>query len=251
MAKTLADLIKSINESKTGKSFYTHVDETGHLQVDDTDLKIGEDGRLFLDKQGTLRRTFEEWGRNNALVQAVIDGHTTFSTEFYKAFGAYKTREDFTAPFVPPKGLQANNLSYIFELLEGCIGSYPHNDSFSERLGINKTNGITAGVAGGSAAGLVYSLLAANTAPSELRYISRRRLLKALVPTGAVIGGAMGLFHGHSRSRELKDKLLEIESNAEYLDKVIAKTFVNKPSAAILPNYMGRRGFFNSLYNRS
>ena len=61
MDRTLAELVKSIDEEKIGGSFWTEVGQSNQLKVGDVEVKADKDGRLVLDKHGTLVRTFNEW----------------------------------------------------------------------------------------------------------------------------------------------------------------------------------------------
>ena len=129
MSRTLVELIKSINQADINGDINAQIGESGQLKVHDVDVIAGQDGRLMLDRHGTLVRTFKEWGGRNPLVQWVLDGHTTFTQEFHKAFDSYMAAGDFSAPFHPPEDYAFQFLNSAMEYLEASIGQLPRNDS--------------------------------------------------------------------------------------------------------------------------
>lgn len=228
MDRTLAELVKSIDEEKIGGSFWTEVGQSNQLKVGDVEVKADKDGRLVLDKHGTLVRTFNEWGRDNPIVKEVMDGDTTFTREFYSAFGQYMSQGDFTKPFFPSE-IYSNERRV--QVLEACIGTLPRQSEWYNRATSNTVNGAASGflVGGSFVAGLTA------IAPKD-RFIDRRGAIKFLGALAAAFGGIVGGNIGYTR-HEKQEKILKLlESNAEYLDKMISTTF-NKPIAVAVPQY--------------
>src|SRR3989338_3743224 len=133
---------------------------------------------LPVDKDGLIRKAFEEWNDKNSVVRAVVSGETTFSQEYQKAFAKYESWRTFT-PYSLPEGFERKNAD-----LEACIGNSPLQDTKYQKVVLNP-------IGLGSFWGLIGAAIATYMVKSEIRELkkakenmSRRELLKgvALLP---------------------------------------------------------------------
>ncbi|GEM_PF-2117655 len=178
-----------------------------------------------VDKNKEIREEFKKF-RVNPVVRAVMEGNTTFSEEYRKAFGEYY--KNVHAPYRLPT-IQKENIKD----LELCIGYSNINNFTNATLWLlNPFTGGAVGVASG-----VY-----------ISSLQRRKFLSAtmLVPLFAA-GGAL---FGRGASHEVQRLIVRLEQNAQYLDDVYTRLY-KKADISKEPTYTDRRSFFTTLTHRA
>jgi len=197
-----------IEKERTGMTLFE--------QIKSIDNLFGDNEAYKTEKEQLMRRAYELWKDKNSVVRAVREGKTTFTQEYQKLLGEYRSFSRLSVPYSLPKDFKEN-----IHDLEACIGESNLNDSV-----VNKMSG---NPVGGFASAVLLGLMYRGYRAIRSRYPkkdekpedpSKRKFLKTLIGMGVA-----GSVYGASESLSTLGQLSKVERNARYLDNIYTRVY--------------------------